>query len=540
MENPNRVEEIKSKVSTKSYSTWQEAYGDFLYLRKQKIGTVDSSTIIELSNLTIRNGLQFLVDPDAYLAVIKFLAALYIQTGDYDRAINELNLVVQLQADVPCWVYHNYIDAELHIEKKLDRILRKPKNFLDDLAKDNSLANEEIVYNRQQNILKELFRQASKYIFKNPGYEFAKDDFILAAKQYNIQNSIEFKVFIKTIGGADPTELYKADEDEKYKKLFDEAADKNKKLTESNHELQKQKDTLASLNTDLSNQNANLSSKNDNLTSENQNLSAKNDSLTKENETLGAENSALSASNAALNKDIENAKKELESTKSEIEELKQSIEEKKEELETMLKAQSDSFDKEKAKILQDLSDAQDKLIKKDKFIEERTATIKELRIQITKMEEAQKKASMLPPYLMIAKCLRPVTDAVFLWSKKKFPDMDSQTNWNQFVLRVFDPDQLEEDGIHHLDDLDLYRLIRMITDYENYGYLIGDGWVTGDDKYIFSSLLKARNRYAHFPVSDDGYSSQYISDLQTIKRFLEFINVTGTIRTEIREYLESL
>lgn len=246
----NKIEIIKQNVETDSYTTWKAAFTDLHYLNKDGENN-DVRLLISLANLVIKKGLSFTNDRDAYLETVRLLAALYGQTNEYEKVINELQLLMDLQERAPSWVYHDFIDAEIHTSD-LKRILKNPVNFLQDLARTED--DEEVrakIAAKQRNILRELFRIGAAYKVSNSHCEVDNTSLDLAAAEYSVKDSIEYKVFVKTLAGGNPEKLFQEEEKNNYSLLLDQKNREKEELLQHEAEIEKQKASLTRKNDEL-------------------------------------------------------------------------------------------------------------------------------------------------------------------------------------------------------------------------------------------------------------------------------------------------
>ncbi len=494
-----KVIDITQKTATKNYATWQECYGDYLFMREQKIGVFSYETKIALANLVIEKGLSYQESPNAYLAVIKYLAAVYNQTNQYERVLNDLLLLVQLQEEdqVPCWVFHNYIDAELHVERTLSRVIRNPSKFLTDLARTSAETDVDVIRVRQQNILKNLFREASFFIAAHRDIVPAADALSNAAAIYGVEESLEYVIFAKTISGENPDALYKADE--AYREaLLSKAEDAERKNV---GEQSISSDQFHALQDKLTNLEAVIAQ------------------LTSANEKLEQEK-------ASTEKSSEEIKKQYS------------------QLESLLISKNDGFAEERQKLIQATQEISDQLQEKERIIVAKTQLIKEISADMTKLkqtiteQESQLESlSVLPPQIMVAKAMKALTEIMYAFTKRTYPDLNNNDNWQKYVLAVFDYDKLEDDGLHRLEDMDVYHLLKLTAKNPNWSFVRDAKGFEHSDRDKFYNAIDVRNHYAHFHYADS--VSTFKKDLFYISELLGVIRIPHDFRPELSDYMKN-
>lgn len=486
----NRLEIIAQKTENNSYKNWQEVFEDLHYLNTDNEKN-DVRLLITLSNLTLEKGLSYNIDKNAYLETTRLLAALYAQTGEFEKVVNKLQLLIDLQnEEVPSWVFHDFIDAEIHTSG-LRRILKNPKLFLSDLARTEN--DEELrtkVTAKQRNILKELFRTASTYISQNPECQLDKESLDKAAELYSVKDSLEYKIFEKTLAGENPEELYNQEDEKNLAELFEQKSKENENLQQENSKIEKEKAEL-----------------------------------TKQYSELQKAKTELEQRKSAL----ENTNADLETKKSELEALNESLKQKQKSLEVLLNTQKDSFSKEKAQILEKLKNLNLEIDKKDSFISQKNHELNQLRDEVQKLNEklSQPAQEKLEPYVAVAKFLHPAYKILCVWLKRNLPNLNIIDNWQEYVVQWVKSQDLE--SVHHIEDIDLSTLL--FISMKNKWILSHQTGLERDDFDYFAMMIDVRNRFAHFNFNED--REQNIRDLKIIKQFLVILGSELEIRRKI-------
>ena len=179
-------------------ASWETCYYGAKILYEADEESPDLEMIAGLMSRAIRAGLSYQKSREQYLDAMKVLSTLYTKEGKYDRVLNYLLTILEIDENAPDWVHHQFVFAQIHTAQ-IRRILKSPKWFLSDLARADQQTDE--IRNRQQSIFKQFLVEALIYMKANPQTPVKTDDFRIAAKAYELDKSEGWQTFLKLAEG---------------------------------------------------------------------------------------------------------------------------------------------------------------------------------------------------------------------------------------------------------------------------------------------------------------------------------------------------
>ncbi len=191
------LENIKNDLQNKKeFNDWQDYYWAVKNICVYDTNPCDTEIIVESINNALRKGLSVQNDIRTYLDAIKILVTLYSQSGNYDLAIEALDVLLNLNIELPDWVYHYYAMAEIRTQR-IQSILSNPYDFLVKLSHNSN--NSPAVVRRQRNIFKQFLVEAERFIEFNEDVDINVSVITDAAANYGIENSDGWKIFESSI-----------------------------------------------------------------------------------------------------------------------------------------------------------------------------------------------------------------------------------------------------------------------------------------------------------------------------------------------------
>ncbi len=203
----SELNSIKHILQTeKQLSGWEEYYWAVKNLCVYDTDACDTDLIVRNINNALDSGLNVENEVRIYFDAIKILVTLYSQSGDYEKAIDYLNSLLKLKVEIPDWVYHYEVMAEIRTNRISD-ILKDPCSFLEKLSKNSNKSSA--IVRRQRNIFKQFLVEAERYIELHDNVDVDRHALLDAANQFGLTNSDGWNLFFSTIPGEEKCSSYK-------------------------------------------------------------------------------------------------------------------------------------------------------------------------------------------------------------------------------------------------------------------------------------------------------------------------------------------
>ncbi len=195
------LEDIKQNLKDeKRLDSWEDYYWAVKNICVYDTDPCDTELIVKNINLALEKGLNVNDEIRIYFDAIKILATLYSQSGNYEKTIEYLNSLLELDVSIPDWVYHYEVMAEIKTQRIAD-ILKNPYDFLDKLSKNSK--NSSAITRRQRNIFRQFLVEAEKYIQLNENVEINLYALTETATRYGLDQTEGWRIFISTLPGVE-------------------------------------------------------------------------------------------------------------------------------------------------------------------------------------------------------------------------------------------------------------------------------------------------------------------------------------------------
>ncbi len=212
------LKDIKNKLNDNEYSTWSDLYWAVKCLCVYDAEACESELLIGSIEKMLDLGLNIQTDSRKYLDIIKVLVILYSQNGEHYEVIKVLQPLIENTHNMPDWVYHDYILAELEVDEFLPE-LEETDSFLEML--DHNQRNSKLVLRKQMRIFKEYLNKVNSFNMYSHIFNYSSE-LTKAAKTFELDNSDGWKEFSCQLNkhGLNGLEKY---EEKKTELVFDEA-----------------------------------------------------------------------------------------------------------------------------------------------------------------------------------------------------------------------------------------------------------------------------------------------------------------------------
>lgn len=258
-------DKVKKLAENCNFDGWEEyfRYGSYIY--KCDSTGENFNLVIELLEESFFAGLTYLSNRDCYLEAVKILGKLYLETQQYDLALNMMQMLVLKDSDVPDWVYLRFIFAQMHSDTA-KRLIDEPIYVFDKL--DRIDKTDEISVEQRNAVYQEFLIICTDF-YKNGECDIDVDALFDKALEYGILHTDAWKelssLFPEKFGTvpdissdesmSESGDGYGEFEDEESNiclsaSLIDDLEKENADLTQKIHDLQNQMAELLRKNQD--------------------------------------------------------------------------------------------------------------------------------------------------------------------------------------------------------------------------------------------------------------------------------------------------
>lgn len=184
-------DEIKDLALSNKLKGWEEYFWTGLYLYKYAPDGTSHNLIVELLEESFFEGLTYLSEKDCYLEAVKILGRLYLETQQYDLALNMLQMLIIKDANVPDWVYLRFIFAQMHADTA-QRLVDEPRYFFEKVERID-ITNETSV--SQRNAIFQEYLQLCVQYNKRDGIAVDTNTLFEKALEYDVLHTEAWKEF---------------------------------------------------------------------------------------------------------------------------------------------------------------------------------------------------------------------------------------------------------------------------------------------------------------------------------------------------------
>ena len=248
-------DEIKDLALSNKLKGWEEYFWTGVYLYKYAPDGACHNLIVKVLEESFFEGLTYLSKKDCYLEAVKILGRLYLETQQYDLALNKLQMLIIKDAHVPDWVYLQFIFAQMHSDTA-QRLVDEPRFFFEKVERID-ITNETSV--SQRNAIFQEYLQICIQYYKRDGIAIDTNTLFEKALEYKVLHSESWKEFASNfpdVFGVIPEEKVDETDDTEDKasvsnlseSILAELEQKNAALIQQIHALQDEKAELLKKN----------------------------------------------------------------------------------------------------------------------------------------------------------------------------------------------------------------------------------------------------------------------------------------------------
>ncbi len=205
-------DEIKALATSNSLNGWADYFWSGVYLYNYAPDGTYYDLIVEVLEESFFEGLSYLSEKDCYLEAVKILGRLYLETQQYDLALNMLQMLIIKDTNVPDWVYLRFVFAQMHSDTA-QRLVDEPKYFFEKVERIDCL-NEASV--SQRNAIFQEFLQICVQYHTKDGIALDTNALFEKALEYEILHTEAWKAFASCfpdVFGEFPPEAITDDDD---------------------------------------------------------------------------------------------------------------------------------------------------------------------------------------------------------------------------------------------------------------------------------------------------------------------------------------
>ncbi len=504
--NPSEAEirYLKEEFEYGSFSeSWEDYYWGAKCITAYDTDDINPKLLIAILHDAFKYGLTVESDKECFIGANKILANVYAILGDHKKIVDVLSSIINVDDNVPAWVFFDYISAQNHTSAIKDNI-KNPRVFISLLHhSDTTVSHAE---KRQAKIFKDFLVLAADYILRND-VDVDIDTVREAALQYGLLNTQEWAEFVNALSAdkqyEDVEKTYELTEtseiesiEVKYQNLLtrinimqEELDSKNKELENAGNSLRELSQVNSNLEERIKKYSADLAEYEITLKNKDENI------ISLERKLIEAEEG--SANKCKLEEDISLIKKQRAELKDQIGDIKKA-----------------------------LNISEQKLIDAKEEIQIKTDENELLKNELEEIRNVSKPFSYSVSADILARCKSfeyMTADKLANWLTRNLSDKYNW--WHECVMLRLSYDQAERaKDYNDLHDFDLSALVRITV--RNWGKLKRDNFLTESDWAVSDAMFEVRNNLSH-NNSKPVVKESIIKDLRILSDFLGMINANS-------------
>lgn len=192
----SKISEFISDLHTSDKLTWDAVYWRVKYLFEYAGDACSTQEMIGYVNECFKRGLSVAENKDCYIDARRMAASLYIKSGQYELAVNCIQVVLDTTEDVPLEMFLDLNYAEIHTDT-LRQILRDSTMFFADLHTADRCGENYVV--RQKEIVRTLLLKAAECKAKNPNTKINGTQIEREVIAFGLTETDEWKYYKQTI-----------------------------------------------------------------------------------------------------------------------------------------------------------------------------------------------------------------------------------------------------------------------------------------------------------------------------------------------------